>query len=366
MDTNLLFTILVAFGTFQALFMALVLLGGQRKGLAKPLFALLLLIEGITLLERLLADTNLIESVPHLLGISYPISFIKPPLIFWTAKAVIDQDFRFERRGLYHLIPFLLMLLVQLPFYFLPAEEKLAFVKAFIEKVPSYTSFDFYLSLSFFAYIGIYLVITLQLLRTYGRHVKNNYLANWTFRILLLYTVVMGINLAYFVILPSGLLEAPVFHKVSMLVMTFLIQSIAYSFFSQAEIFSQNIKADLSQLDQRGKDEERIKALFESQKIHLDDTLNLDKFADTLQLPKKYVSDLINQSMGYSFKELLNSYRIEEALQIMRQNLNPKKSLIDIAYSSGYTNKVSFYRSFKKKMGMAPSEYYQKLGTPDL
>ncbi|MBX2871127.1 MAG: AraC family transcriptional regulator [Saprospiraceae bacterium] len=361
MDANLLFTILVAFGTFQALFMAIVLLGGRRKGLAKPLFAILLLIEGITLLERLLADTNLIESLPHLLGISYPLSFIKPPLVLWTAKAVIDQSFRLQRKQLYHLIPFFLMLLIQLPFYFSPADEKLAFVQAFLERVPSYTSLDFYLSLSFFAYIGIYLILTLQLLKEYKKHIKNNYLANWNYRILLLYTVVMGINLVYFLILPSGLLEAPIFHKISMLVMTFLIQSIAYSFFSKAEIFSQNVQADLSQLKQRRADEERIKSLFERDKVHLDDTLSLDQFAGTLQLPKKYVSDIINQSMGYSFKELLNNYRIEESVQMMRLNTDPKKSLIDIAYSCGYTNKVSFYRSFKKKMGMAPSEYYHSI-----
>lgn len=366
MDANLLFTILVAFGTFQALFMAVVLLGGRRRGLAKPLFAILLLIEGITLLERLLADTNLIESVPHLLGISYPLSFIKPPLIWWTAKAVINQHFRFKRQDLYHLIPFLLMFLLQVPFYFSSAAEKLAFVRAFLEKVPTYTSFDFYLSLSFFAYIGTYLVLTLRLLSNYRQHVKNNYLANWDYRILLLYTLVMGINLVYFLILPSGLLEAPVFHKVSMLVMSFLIQSVAYSFFSQAEIFSQHVQADLSQLEKRRKDEIRIKALFEDEKIHLDDTLNLDQFAAELQLSKKYVSDLINQSMGCSFKELLNTYRIEEALQIMQQNIDPKKSLIDIAYTCGYTNKVSFYRSFKKKMGVAPSEYYQKLSSSQL
>ncbi len=363
MDTNLLFTVLVAFGTFQALFMAFVLLGGRRKGLAKPLFAILLLIEGITLLERLLADTNLIESVPHLLGISYPISFIKPPLLLWTAKAVIDQKFRFVRKDLYHLTPFLLMFLLQLPFYLSPAEEKLAFVRDFLEKVPTYTSFDFYLSLSFFAYIGIYLVLTLRLLRDYRKHIKNNYLANWDYRILLLYTLVIGINLVYFLILPLGLLEAPVFHQISMLVMSLLIQSVAYSFFSQAEIFSQNVQVDLSQLEERRRHEIQIKTLFEDDKIHLDDTLNLDQFAARLDLPKKYVSDLINQSMGYSFKELLNSYRINEAIQMMRENQDPRKSLIDIAYSCGYTNKVSFYRSFKKKMGVAPSEYYQKLSS---
>ncbi|NRB49510.1 MAG: helix-turn-helix domain-containing protein [Saprospiraceae bacterium] len=363
MDATVLFNILVAFGTFQALFMALVLLGGQRKGLVKPLFAILLLIEGITLLERLLADTNWIESVPHLLGISYVLSFIKPPLILWTAKAIIDQKFRLDRKRIYHLIPFFLMLLVQIPFYLMSAEEKLAFVRSFLEKVPSYTSFDFYLSLSFFAYIGIYLVLTLRLLSVYRQHIKNNSLANWNYRILLLYSLVMGINLVYFLILPSGWIEAPIFHQISMLVMTFLIQSVAYSFFSQAEIFSQNVQADLSQLQQRAKDEKRITALFEIDKVHLEDTLSLDQFAAILQLPKKYVSDIINQSMGCSFKELLNDYRIAEALSIMRENINPKKNLIDIAYDCGYTNKVSFYRSFKKKMGMAPSSYYQKLTT---
>lgn len=361
MDANLVFNILIAFGAFQALFIALVLLAPGKQRLAKRLFAVLLFIEGLTLIERLLADTDLIRSVPHLLGISYPLSFVKPPLILFTAKAIIDSTFRFRKKHLYHFIPFFLFLLLNVPFYFLTAAEKLAFVQEFLEKVPTYNSFDFYLFLSFYAYIGIYLILTLKLLGTYRKHIKNNFLANWHLRVLQLYTLVMVVNLIYFLILPSGLLQAPLFHKVSMLVMTFLIQSIAYSFFSSADIFNQSVQADLSKLDQRTKDEQRIKAQFEKHKVHLDDTISLDKFAAGIQLPKKYVSDLINQGMGCTFKDLLNEYRIKEAIQLMQQHKNPKKSLLEIAYSSGYTNKVSFYRSFKKIMGMAPSDYYQLL-----
>lgn len=365
MDANLIWNILIAFGAFQALFIATVLLASGKKRLAKPLFAILLIIEGVTLIERLLADTELIHAMPHLLGISYPISFIKPPLIWLTAKAIIDHQFHLSKSQLYHFIPFFIILLINLPFYSLPAAEKLQFVQAFLDKIPTYTSFDFYLFLSFYAYIGIYLWKTLRLLVSYRKHIKNNFLANWHLRVLQLYTLVMGINLVYFLILPTGLLQAPLFHKVSMLVMTFLIQSIAYSFFQQANIFSQVVQADLNQLDQREKDEQRIRRQFEEHKVHLDDTLSLDKFAQALQMPKKYVSDLINQGMGCSFKDLLNQYRIDEALQIMAQHRDPKKSLIDIAYSCGYTNKVSFYRSFKKKMGVAPSAYYQSLSAAD-
>jgi len=360
----MVFHILIAFGAFQALFIALVLLAPGKQRLAKRLFAVLLFIEGLTLIERLLADTELIRSVPHLLGISYPLSFIKPPLILFTAKAIIDSNFSFRRSQLFHFIPFFFFLLLNIPFYFLTAAEKLAFVQQFLQKIPAYNSFDFYLFLAFYAYIGIYLVLTVRLLGNYRKHIKNNFLVNWHLRVLQLYALVMLVNLIYFLILPSGLLEVPIFHKVSMLVMTFLIQSIAYSFFSSADIFAQGVQADLSKLDQRSKDEQRIKAQFEVHKVHLDDTISLDKFAASMQLPKKYVSDLINQGMGCTFKDLLNEYRIKEAIQLMQQYREPKKSLIEIAYSSGYTNKVSFYRSFKKIMGMAPSDYYQILSNP--
>lgn len=361
LNSNLVFHVLIAFGAFQALFLASIIFGQGPKRLAKHLFANFLLIEGITLIERLLADTGLIESVPHLLGVSYPLSFIKAPLLFLSALSIIDTKFKLRRIHALHLIPFGIILLLNIPFYFMAAAEKLTIVAAFLNKAPVYFSFDFFLSLSFFGHIGAYLTATLVRLYSYQKQVKNNHLANWYLNVLLLYTFTLAINLAYFLILPSGLLELPLFHTVSMLVLTFLIQSIAYSFMTRASIFSQAKGPNLDKLEQWRIDEKTILEQFETEKAYLDDSLTLANFAKAVHLPPKYVSDLINQRLGCSFKELLSKYRMQEAKAIMERQVEAPIALIEIAFAAGFSNKVTFYRTFKKQTGQSPSAYFKDL-----
>ncbi len=361
MNYMILFSVLIAFGACQALFISIIFLTQKSKSLPKSLFALFLIIEGLTLIERLLAETELINALPHLLGISYPLSFIKGPLLFLMAMAVVDNKFRLQKKHLLHAIPFLIVLISNLPFYFFSGEQKLEMVRSFLTKQPSYFSFDFLLSLSFFAYIGIYVAASMRTLYAYRRHVKNNKLANWQLRVLGLFCIFLGSHLLYFLLQPSGVLQIPQFNMISMLIMTFVIQSIAYGFFANSDMFSNNKSFDLNNLQQQQIDEQRIIDQFEKEKVYLEDTLNLADFALSLSLSKKYVSELINQRLGSSFKDLVSNYRVKEAQEIMQRDLDKSKKLIDIAFESGFNNKVTFYRSFKKYIGQSPSKYYNSL-----
>lgn len=352
---------LIAFGACQAIFLAIIFFTRNKGGLPSRFLALFLTIEGITLVERLLAETNLIESVPHLLGLSYPINFIKPPILFFMALAIMSPDFRIQRKHALHSIPFFLMLLLNVPFYMLPAEEKLSIVAEFITYVPTYSSFDFWLFISFFLYIGCYLILSIMKLRSYQKHVKNNNQANWYLSVLKLYTLGLFIGFLYFLIRPTGLVEIPNFNSISMLVMTFLIQSIAYNFISNNHLFNSSVRPTLNNIEQQVKDEALIRQKLETQKAFLDDTLTLEDFANSLQLPKKYVSDLINQRFGYTFREMVNHYRVEEAKKIMSSGDDHSNGLIQIGLRSGFNNKVSFYRTFKRFTGKSPSDYVSKL-----
>ncbi len=351
---------LIAFGAFQALFLSVIFFTRKKAGLSSKFFALFLIIEGITLIERLLAESNLMESFPHMLGISYPINFIKSPILFMMTLAVVNPDLRFKMKYLLHSIPFFLILLMNVPFYLLPSEEKLAYVAQFITYVPSYSSFDFWLFISFYLYIGSYLVLSLLKFRNYQKHVKNNKSANWYYSVLRLYLFGLSVGFIYFLLRPTGMVEIPLFNVVSMLVMTFLIQSIAYHSISKNILFSGAPSPILNNIDQLVNDEKRIREQLEKEKAFLDDTLTLSLFAESLDLPKKYVSDIINQRFGYTFREIINYYRVEEAKNLMI-NERKQESLIQIGMKSGFNNKVSFYRTFKRFTGKSPSEYIQVL-----
>ncbi len=354
------FHVLIAFGAFQALFLALVFLTHSTENLPKKLFGLFLLIEGFTLVERVLVESGLIEHVPHILGISYPINFIKPPILFFMALAIVNRKFKVKPIQGFHFIPFALILLMNVPFYFETGTRKMEIVEAFVNYIPSYTDFNFYFFLSFFFYIGIYIFLTVRTLRTYHEHVKNNKLSNWYLSVLYLYGATLLISLFHFLIEPLGVIEIRHFGVVSMLIMTFLVQSIAYSFFVKSNIFHHR-SPSMENIDQALRDEKLIREKLETEKAYLNDELNLGEFAEGLGFSKKYVSDIINQRFGSSFKEIINQYRVEEAKSLMSENKNSNPQLISIGYQAGFNNKVSFYRSFKRHTGKSPSDYYKLL-----
>ncbi len=360
MDLTLLFHLLIAFGALQALFLAIIL-GLRKKDLPSKLFASFLFIEGFTLVERLIAESGLMSEMPHILGISYPLNFIKSPILYLLALSILQPDFQLTRKNLWHSIPFVLMLLMNLPFYLLSGPEKVEQVTQFIDYVPSYLSFNFWFFLSFFLYIGIYLFLSIRTLSYYSVHIKTNVLANGYLRVLYLYAGLLCIQLLHFFLRPSGLVEFPWVNESSMLLMTFLIQSIAYTFLTQSKLLENGTRKFDPNLTQLKKDVILIKEQLEQERVFLQDDISLDIFSQSIGLSKSRVSEVINQSFGTNFKGLLNQYRVEEVKQLMSDPKNQEVQLIQLGMQSGFNNKVSFYRTFKKLTGQSPSEYFQDI-----
>ncbi len=357
---NTLINLLIAYGAVQAFFLAFILYRAKAESLFNRLFALLLLVEGFTLFERLLFESGWIESVPHILGIAYPLSFLKPPLLLLMAIAITDRSFRIHRKIYLHFIPFGLMFLMNVPFFFQSGAEKLAQIQAFMEKVPTYDSFEFYFFLSFFVYIGGYIFWSLQQLNRFRQQVINNALVNWYRLILLVYSGFLVLHLLYFLLQPLGQWNFALINQVSMLAMTFIIQAIAFKLIDRSTLLTTK-PPDLRDLSQRAEAEKRIIAQFEEDRIHLADDLDLQGFAEKIALPPAQVSQIINQKYNYSFKKLVAKYRVEAAKEIIRNANGSKVKLIDVAFQAGFNNKVSFYRAFKEFEQISPSAYLESV-----
>ena len=356
-NENLLINLLIAFGALQAIFMCIIFLKPGTQSIFKNLFATLLIIEAITLLERLLVESGLINSVPHLLGISYPISFIKPPLMFFMTLSLTQRNFNLRSRSLVHLTPFILILAMNIPVYLLSGEEKLQWVKQFMEKVPSYKRFDFYFTLSFFLYIGIYILLSIRKLFAFRRFIRNNILVNWYWKLLIIYIVFLFIHFIYFLLQPITQLNLAYFNQVSMLIMAFMVQTVAYVLIAKSSETNRVDIPDDQNFQKLESDWHKVLHKIEKDKLYLDDELTLKKFSDSISLPEKYVSQIINGKLNCSFKRLINQYRVEEAKRIMINSKEAKLKLFDVGNRSGFNNKVSFYRVFKEFENMSPSDF---------
>ena len=96
----------------------------------------------------------------------------------------------------------------------------------------------------------------------------------------------------------------------------------------------------------------------ESEKMFLDKNLRISDVATILKTNTSYLSDSINKEKGLSFSQFVNSYRVDHAIQLMRQH--PGEKLSNVALASGFANETSFFRSFKAITGMAPREWIKK------
>ncbi len=101
---------------------------------------------------------------------------------------------------------------------------------------------------------------------------------------------------------------------------------------------------------------EEIDAWIKSNKHYLDPNFGLAKVATHFALSEGYVSQLINNS-GINFSEYVNTLRLEEAKAMLTNREFESYTIVAIALESGFNSKSAFYKYFRKKMAMSPSEY---------
>lgn len=80
-------------------------------------------------------------------------------------------------------------------------------------------------------------------------------------------------------------------------------------------------------------------------------TLNLKTLADELGYNPNYLSNLIKQQTGKSFKQLITNQRLHEAHDLI---LSTRFSIEEIATSVGFSNKTHFYKKYREYFGDTP------------
>ena len=92
----------------------------------------------------------------------------------------------------------------------------------------------------------------------------------------------------------------------------------------------------------------------EIRKVFLDSKLSLKKLRAMIETNQTYLSNVVNRYFGCNLKELVNSYRIEYAKELLRAE---SCSLEEMPAQCGFASKSPFYTAFKKITGMTPIQY---------
>ncbi|MEQ8423161.1 MAG: AraC family transcriptional regulator, partial [Cyclobacteriaceae bacterium] len=350
--------VLTWFGVIQAAFLGLILLGKARK-MPAIFLSILLLVEAIGLTEQALYFSGKIHDFTFLLGVSYPLTVLRPILIYFFARSYFQPPLRFKKAQLFHLFPLFLYTLLFSPLIFSSQEEKFAYLDAVKENVWT----DNLEGIIFFIVNNIiystYYFFTWKIIHKAKPEIRltKGHGPNWIAHLVIVFLYFFILKYTLFLLNGFHVLSNESLGNLLMVVSSFIIQIIAWFLISNSSwpAFNPSAPALLAEI-------ETLKAALEGNKAFLDDDLTIKKLANQCKIKQDRLTDVIRMQYNETFKDVINNLRVKEAKALIQKDLNGHPiNLLGIAMDSGFNNKVTFYRAFKRHEGVSPSEYLKKI-----
>lgn len=107
---------------------------------------------------------------------------------------------------------------------------------------------------------------------------------------------------------------------------------------------------------------EKMKLILKYIENHYMDKITLAEIASEVGLSQSHFMKYFKNTMGTSFIEYLNAYRLTMASRLL---ISSDSSILAIASEVGYENLSYFNRTFKKRFHMTPREYRKNSGLPE-
>ena len=85
--------------------------------------------------------------------------------------------------------------------------------------------------------------------------------------------------------------------------------------------------------------------------------ISIEEMADALDLSQSHFMKFFKNTMGTTFTEYLNDYRLTMASRLL---ISSEASILDIAAEVGFDNLSYFNRLFKKRFYVTPREYRKR------
>ena len=105
-----------------------------------------------------------------------------------------------------------------------------------------------------------------------------------------------------------------------------------------------------------------LELLMQRDRLYVNPNLKIADLAAILNVSTYTLSYLFNQYLDKNYYDYLNDYRIEEFKRLVDKDEYSKYTLIALAELCGFSSRTSFFRYFKKVVGITPNEYIRSIG----
>ncbi|MEX1384191.1 helix-turn-helix domain-containing protein [Lutibacter sp.] len=375
---NLIVTVAVI-TMFISLFLAVFLITVKTEHkLSNRLFALFLILTAIDISGILFDFLN--ENPSNIGMFRNLITFFQLPTFYLYVLSVCYSDFKLKPKHLIHIVPFLIANLILLPrFYAVNQASK----TSFLEKSSSMIEIQFN---HIFIHIQIvfYIIVVFMILKK----AKNIYLENYTGASIKslnwLFQFALALSLFYSLALLKNIFKFSTYTNFSewlkiglFLFELFIISWYLFKALNNPNLF-RNIDSKLKLVNEYISEEKKNKTLntnekeFNSEllklkkymieeKPYLNPSLTIQDISNATEIPVRDLSLLINHKLNRHFYDFVNSYRIENAMAILKDNAKSKVTILEILYEVGFNSKSSFNTAFKKHTNTTPTAYRKSL-----
>lgn len=374
MDKIDLLGVVTVISLFVSFFLAFFLLTiNTAHKTSNRIFAFFLIVIAIDTGEPLVSQFT---DGPSNLGIfRTTIAFLQIPVFYLYVLSVCYSDFKLKPKYLVHLIPFLVANLLFVPrFYAVDMDSKIDFIANRHDMI----ELKFIHWLLHFQIIFYFTAVFLLLRKAKKLYLENNSGGNlnsynWLFQLTSVLTVI------YLIVIMKNIFKFSDYPYVSdwikigiQVLQPFIICWYLYKALNDPGLF-RNIDSKMKLVSDLILEEKKIepetlnedlvklKKYMADEKPFLDPALTIQDISKAMNVPVRELSVLINHQLGQHFYDFVNTYRIEYAMEILKDQSKSKVTVLEILYEVGFNSKSSFNTAFKKHTGNTPTDYRKKL-----
>jgi AraC-like DNA-binding protein len=275
----------------------------------------------------------------------------------WYIKYLTDREAGFGPRQLYIYSPLVVSIFLFIVFF--PNVAPDARLKIY------YTGMALVLVL-----IVYYFWFCIDMLRKHRQLIRENYsgvrgsiTVNWMIIIIALQVAefLLKAVLARFITNYDDTNITIITNEYCFIIMTFLLvvlgiwqKSIPVFIPAKEEIFQSALQADDLQRYQL-----KLEKFMDEHKPYLDPELTIEKLGELTRIRKLLLSQTLNKAFNKNFFTFIKEYRVRHVETELKNKSNEERTIMDIAYMSGFNSKTGFNRAFKEVTGKTPTEYLE-------
>lgn len=307
------------------------------------------------------------ESRPGYFTLIGPLVMLEGGLFYLYVKSLLTPKFRLRRGDAIHLWPLLALI-------YTPYGEYIPGIA-----IPG---------LHYYLYLTAYLIACARLLPGYGRYIFSGFSSiddinlDWLYKLIFVY-LISSIVLLFEKIVRHYPQWSDPNPEITYIPNTFIFFIIFYLIAKSYR--QQSLKPELTPLQQDSPPRvslryfstpskyqrssltqpccekllRRMDDYMRKEEPFLDDDLTAAKLAAVLDITPYQLSQVLNTVLEQGFYDYINGYRVEKARQLIKKN--DALPILTICDMSGFANKTTFYKHFRKHHGKTPLQYRKSL-----